>query len=263
MKPLILITNDDGILSPGLQAAAQAVSELGDILIVAPRFQQTSMSRAFPKGENIGIIEKFELKVNGANVLGYGVHGSPAHAVSHAVLELSDRKPSLCVSGINYGENVGLSILASGTIGAAFEAHSYNIPGIAINVEASICMQHSCEYGMLAWEIPIYFTRMFAERVLAEGLPPEIALLNINIPSNATDSTPVRLTSLSRQDYFVFTKPAVRDFSKPFNLNVEVDIDEEKLEAGSDIKAFGVDRVVSVTPITWNLTAQTGWKLDP
>lgn len=259
MKPLILITNDDGILSPGLQAAVEAVSPLGDILIVAPRYQQTSMSRAFPRGDKIGIIEKFEFDVNGVKVTAYGVHGSPAHAVSHAVLELSKRKPDLCISGINYGENVGFSIFSSGTLGAAFEAYSYNIPGIAINAEASISMQHSSEYSHLEWDIPIHFTRIFAERILAEGLPPEIAILNINVPSDANFNTPMRRTSMSRQDYFVFDKPAARDLSKPFSLNVKVDIDEERLELDSDIKAFAIDRVISVTPITWNLTAHTEW----
>ena len=137
MKPLIIVTNDDGVYSPGLCAAAEAVQDLGDLLVVAPRFQQTSMGRSFPKSKDVGIIEKIKIMLNGCEIEAYGVHGSPAHAVSHGILELAYRKPDLCISGINYGENLGLSISCSGTIGAAFEADSYDIPSIAISRQAS------------------------------------------------------------------------------------------------------------------------------
>ena len=75
MEPLILVTNDDGILSPGLIAAAEAVQGLGDLLIAAPRTQQTAMGRAFPRAENVGLIEEFELLVNHRRVTGYGLTG--------------------------------------------------------------------------------------------------------------------------------------------------------------------------------------------
>lgn len=138
MKPLILITNDDGVYSPGL-IAAEAVQYLGDLLIVAPRFQQTSMGRSFPKSDDVGVIEKMRVMVNGAEIDAYGVHGSPAHAVSHGILELAYKKPDLCISGINYGENLGLSLTCSGTIGAALEADSYEIPSIAVSRQAIEC----------------------------------------------------------------------------------------------------------------------------
>ena len=97
MKPLILITNDDGIHSPGLAAAACAAADLADILIVAPHTQQTGMARAFPRTEDAGIIEEEWIQINGQEVRGYGVHGSPALAVAHGVLELAERKPDLCI----------------------------------------------------------------------------------------------------------------------------------------------------------------------
>lgn len=257
MKPLILITNDDGVYSPGLKAAAEAVDSLGDLLIVAPRSQQTSMSRAFPKGDNVGIIELVKLKINEKNHTAYAVHGSPALAVSHAVLELAPRRPNLCISGINYGENIGTSVFPSGTIGAALEADTYGIPGLAVNLGASIEMQHSSDYNRLDWDVAMYYTTKFAKIILKKGLPYEIALLNINIPPTANTDTEVRLTSQSRQDYFVFKKPEKRDFSKSYRLSVEIKIEKETLEPDSDIKAFVFDRVISVTPITWNLTARS------
>lgn len=258
-KPLVLITNDDGVLSPGLIAAAEAVEPFADLLIAAPREQQTSMGRAYPKGEQIGVIEEFDLKINGRIKKGYGIHGTPAQAVSHGILELAPRKPDLCISGINYGENVGLNLIPSGTVGGALEADTYDIPAIAVSQEVNLELHHATDYNPMNWNIAIYFTRLFAEKVLKEGLPYEVAILNINIPSTATTDTPIRLTSQSRQNYFVFKKPGERDFSQGYKLKVELKIDEETLEETSDIQAVVYDKVVSVTPIVWNLTAQTDW----
>jgi 5'-nucleotidase len=260
MKPLILITNDDGIFSPGLKAAAEAAKHLGDLLIAAPRFQQTSMSRAFPKGDDIGKIESVQIQLSDSKYPAYAIYGSPAQVVSHAILEIVPRNPDLCISGINYGENLGTSLFPSGTIGAALEANTYGIPGLAINLEASISMQHSDDYNPLDWDTSIYFTEYFAKFILDEGLPPEIALLNVNIPDSANEETEKRVTSQSRQDYFVFKKPGKRDYSKGFRLKTEIRIDTATLEPDSDIQAFVSDRVVSVTPITWDLTAKVEWK---
>ena len=236
-----------------------AVKHLGDIFIVAPRYQQTAMSRSFPKGDGIGIIEKVILDVDGVPYSGYTVYGSPAQAVSHAVLELSAIKPDLCLCGINYGENVGTRLFPSGTIGAALEASTYGIPGLAINLEASIEMQHSSDYNPLNWSTAMHFTSYFSNLILNEGLPKEIGVLNVNIPTNATPKTPIRKTRQSMQDYFVFKKPEKRDLSKGFRLQTEVRIDLAKLEPDSDIKACIIDRVVSVTPLTQDITARIEW----
>ena len=93
MQPLIFLTNDDGIHSPGLRAAPEAVLDFGDVLIVAPRFQQTAMSRSLPIAADNGIIEPFEVTVGGTESTIYGTYGSPAQAVKHAILELAPRKP--------------------------------------------------------------------------------------------------------------------------------------------------------------------------
>jgi 5'-nucleotidase len=80
MRPLILVTNDDGLHSPGLLAAAESVSDLGDLLIAAPATQQTSMSRAFVTGDDIGAIARHDLRVAGRTVAAYSVVGSPVVA---------------------------------------------------------------------------------------------------------------------------------------------------------------------------------------
>lgn len=141
--PLILVTNDDGLNSPGLVAAPEAVADLGDLLIAAPASQQTSMSRAVMTGPTVGAVQARELTILGKPVTGYAVTGTPAQAVTHAMVELTGQRPDLCVSGVNYGENIGADLATSGTIGAALEAHAYGVPGLAVSVQADIAQWRS------------------------------------------------------------------------------------------------------------------------
>lgn len=256
MKPLILVTNDDGVQSPGLRAAAEALSPLGDILVVAPKTQQTGMGRAFPKNEGIGIIEIQQAKIEDRAYPYYAVHGSPAQAVAHGVLEIAPRRPDICISGINYGENLGGTNFISGTVGAALEAACYGIPALAVSIGANSADQYTKLYCRKDWEVVMYFAHKFASFILCHGLPPYVALLNINIPTVATRETEVRTTSQSRQNYYMCTAPEKRDFSKNFRLPVKIDIDYDTLESDSDIYAFVVDGVVSVTPIGTDLTVR-------
>jgi len=259
-RPLILLTNDDGVSSPGLLAAAEAVIDLGDILIVAPLQQQTGMSRSYPKAPFAGRIEVVEVEIDGNIISAYGVHGSPAQAVSHAILEIADRVPTLCISGINYGENFGLTLSGSGTIGAAIEAFSYDVPGIASNLEASVDVQHSSDFGTMEWGAAKHFTRSLAQQILTTGLPGDVAVLNLNVPGDATVATPLRRTVQSRQNYFVFEKPAERSFDDPFRFKTIIEVDPDKLERDSDVYAVVYDRVVSVTPLSWSMTARAEWQ---
>lgn len=253
-KPLILITNDDGIYSPGLRAVVETVIDLGELLVVAPASQQTSMGRSFPKGIDVGIIEKVRLSVDGTEVIAYAVHGSPAQAVSHGVLELCDRKPDLCISGINYGENLGLSITCSGTLGAAFEADSHGIPSIAISRQVDLSMQHSDNFVELDWAACKHITRHMAKRVLDYGFPEDVSIFNINVPEEAKPNTEVRITKQSRHNYSAFIKPESRDFDKSFKLKSRIDLNIDDIDRSSDIFAIVFDSVISITPLTWNLS---------
>src|SRR5215203_2546696 len=113
IKPQILLTNDDGILSPGLWAAAAALSKLGFVTVTAPRDQSSGMGRSLPSTSD-GIIQEKRVQVNGQEWSVYAVGGSPAQTILHAVYEVMKRKPDLVVSGINYGENVASGITISG-----------------------------------------------------------------------------------------------------------------------------------------------------
>jgi len=256
MNPLILITNDDGVNSPGLYAAAEVMSSLGDVLVVAPKTQQTCMGRAFPRNDRIGIIEVLQNRIRDSAHPYYAVHGSPAQAVAHGILEIAPKLPDLCVSGINHGENLGGMCFISGTVGAALEAACYGVPALAISIGEKSWELFSKSYHSQDWHVVNHFAREFAALILLHGLPPSVALLNINIPSEATQETKVRTTCQSRQNYYVCAKPEKREFSTNFRLPVKVDIDYDVLEPDSDIYAFAVDGVVSVTPIGTDLTVR-------
>jgi 5'-nucleotidase len=254
--PLILLTNDDGVFSPGLKAAAEALLTLGEVLIVAPRYQQTAMSRSLPTGPQVGVIETHSLVMNDTELTVYGTHGSPAQAVQHGILELAKRPVSLCVSGINYGENVGTSISISGTVGAAIQAAAMGVPSLAVSTETDFSLHHLQEYAEHSWEISAYFTLQIAEKILSHKLPLDIALLNVNIPSTATRETEVRVTRQSLQNYYESYAIADRDFASGHRFPYKAAINHALLEPDSDIQAFTVDRVISLTPLSLDWTAR-------
>lgn len=249
-RPLILITNDDGIKSPGLRAAAQAALELGDILIAAPDHQYSGMGRAFPKTEDLGIIEKVPFEINGVSVPAYSVHGSPAYAVAYGIMELADRKPDLCISGINYGENMGMILTCSGTLGAAFEASSEGVMAVAVSAEVDLSLQFSDKFIAYDWEPAKSAIKRWALWALENRTDSPVDVLNINVPVCPLAPEEYRITTQSRQNYFEFFRPLKRDLSKPYRLRARKKVDLEHLEKDSDIYAVYVDKVISVTPVT-------------
>ncbi|MBO9362760.1 MAG: 5'/3'-nucleotidase SurE, partial [Thermoflexus sp.] len=142
--PLILVTNDDGIRSPGLRAAAAALQDLGQVIIVAPLDQWSGAGRSMPSTTE-GRIYPELVRVNGVVIRAYAVEGTPAQVVDHALLEILSRPPDLVVSGINYGENVGSGVTISGTVGAALEAASFGIPALAVSLQTPV--EHHLGYS--------------------------------------------------------------------------------------------------------------------
>ena len=253
-QPLILITNDDGIDSPGLHAAAAAVADLGDLLIMAPTHQHSGAGRSFHfKSDNA--IYATEIPLNGIAHLAYKADMSPAQAVASAVLELAERPIDLCISGINYGENIGSGITASGTVGAALEAAGSNIPALAVSLETSkeFYLSHSREIDFSAAE---HFVRFFAQRTLERGLPAGVDLLKIDVPATATPQTPWKMTSISRQRYFEGVKTNRLRLDEPATIDYQIVVNYDKLEPDSDIHTMLVKKEVSVAPMTIDLTAK-------
>lgn len=253
-RPLILITNDDGIQSRGLRAAAAACEPLGELLIAAPAMQQSGAGRSMPPASE-GRIYPEDVVVNGRTIVAYGIEGSPAQVVEHALFEIAQRPVSLVISGINYGENLGESITVSGTVGAAMEGASFGIPALAVSrqTEAALHLSHSADIDFSA---AARYVRMFSEAVLRWGLPAGVDLLKIEVPQDAMPDTPHRWTSISRQRYFYPTIPHRRRPTDPGPMGYEMRIDEATLEAGSDVRAVVIDKVVSITPLTLDFTAR-------
>ena len=254
-RPLILITNDDGVRSPGLAAAAAAARPLGDLLIVAPRRQQTTMGRAFPAGRGVGRIEATTIAVEGDRAPAYAVTGSPAQAVAHGVLELADRRPALCISGVNYGENLGLSLTCSGTLGAALEAHSHGVPAIAVSLQTPLRLMRTNAFPALDWSVAVRTTRRLARQALRQGLPPGTAILNVNVPAGAAADCRLRLTRQSRMSASVFAVPGRRALEAPFWLRTVVSPRLDQAEPDSDIRALLFERMISVTPLSCDMSA--------
>jgi 5'-nucleotidase len=252
MRPLILITNDDGVHSPGLHALAECVCDFADVLIAAPHEQQTSMSRAKKRTSDSGTLHKVQVMLAGKMHTAYGIVGTPAIAVLHGVLELAPRKPDLCLSGINYGENIGYALTTGGTIGAAMEAGAFQIPAIAVSQETPISMNHTETYPKVEWSAAQFFARLLAKQVLEQGMPADVGLFNLNIPTDAKPTTELRWTRQSRINYYQWSRHKCPDSSQAFELTVQKL--SQDCESDSDVQAIAVDRVVSVTPLLRNLT---------
>jgi len=195
-RPLFLLTNDDGIHSPGLLAVAEAVCDLGDLLMVAPVTQQTGMGRGIPPMTDRQI-RREAVTVGCQDMPAYGLTGSPAQAVLYGVLALAPhicgRKPDLVISGINYGENLGTCVTASGTVGAALQAAELGVPGLAVSLETDTAFHLHHGQG-LDWTAAAASTRHFARMMLAAQLPFDVDVLKIDVPADATTETPWRIT---------------------------------------------------------------------
>jgi 5'-nucleotidase len=259
MKPLILLTNDDGIHSPGLAAAACALDPLGDLLIVAPQEGQTSMSRSrTQKYGGDGTIIKTEVSYGETTWKGYGVQATPALADINALYELADRDVALVVSGINYGENVGSCVTVSGTIGAAIEAAEKGLPAIAVSQEISGVEYHDFT-SQVDFSGAIHFTCHIAEKSLSNKLPLDADVLKLEVPLNATEDSPLVVT---KQDKLMYYKPDVQARDELIGTTTKVRYLPSKGKyTDTDTDAYALAQGwVSLTPLSFDLTSRV--KLD-
>ncbi len=252
-RALILLTNDDGFDSPGLLAAAAAIAELGELLIAAPMIQQSGMGRSWPV-DSSGTMVRHQIRMNGRDHDLYAVDGSPVQAVVHALLRLAPRQPNLVISGINYGQNLGPAVTSSGTVGAAMEGAISGIPGLAVSLEVDKALYHS-HSDQVDFGVAAHFLRLFSERLLAGPLPPDVDLLKVDVPAGATVETAWAVTRQSRKRYFVGLPIEGVPLGEPVRL--DYNLDPNSGEPGTDTHALALDRLVSVTPLSIDLTSRT------
>src|SRR5262245_53197034 len=163
-EPLILVTNDDGVHAPGIRALADAIDGLGEIFVVAPDREASASAQS--------LTLKHPLRAEKVDDGTYAVDGTPADCVNLAIVKLLPRRPSLVVSGINRGGNLGDDVFYSGTVGAAREATFFGVHAIAVSLAARADLDYTPAAA---------FSHALAGLVLERGLP-ERTLLNVNVP---------------------------------------------------------------------------------
>lgn len=253
--PVILVTNDDGIASPGLLAAVQAVLPLGDVHVVAPACQWSGAGRSM-SGDILGGAEPYSLELDGQPVAAHQIDASPALVVAGAMLGLLPARPALVVSGVNYGENLGSDVTISGTVGAALQGAVSGVPALAVSLETPRETHYAPSDGV-DFSAAIHFARYFARWMLGAELPFDVDGLKVDVPGDATPDTAWRLTRISRHPYFVPTAASAEERAagaKPIGYDSNPDL--SRVEPDSDIYALVIDRVVSVSPVSLDLTAR-------
>jgi 5'-nucleotidase len=171
-KPLILVTNDDGVHAPGINQWIEEIRSLGEIVVIAPDGARSGMSGAITAVNPI----RLQLLKKEDDLTIYSCSGTPVDCVKLGINKVLDRKPDLLLSGINHGSNAAICVLYSGTIGAALEGCVCGIPSIGV----SLC-DHSPEADFIQ---AAKHGRRVAEKVLLDGLPKGICL-NLNVPKGS------------------------------------------------------------------------------
>lgn len=254
-KPLIYLTNDDGVQSPGLQALVSEIIQFADIKIIAPSHQMTATGRGLFGGREV-TLETTELNIDGLNIAAYHAPCSPAQVVMLGVkIFRQEREPDLLISGINYGENLGRDITMSGTVGAAIQGTCMGIPSLAVSMQTPIDDHY--KYGEVNWQTASYFAAKFAKIMLERTMPPDVDLLKVDVPENATRETQWQVTSVARQSYFSAELESPTLESSLADSQIVKIKDYSHLDQDSDIYVFLKKGKVTVTPISLDFSSRT------
>ncbi len=241
-KPLILVTNDDGITAPGIRTLISVMSNIGDVVVVAPDSPQSAMGHAITINSTLHVEE---ITKEGSSISEYACSGTPADCVKLAVNEILKRKPDLCVSGINHGSNSSINVIYSGTMSAALEAGIEGVPAIGFSL---------LDYKWGANFEPVKnHVKQIALGVLKNGLPNGV-VLNVNFPRLAENE--IKGVKICRQakaywkeEFDKRTNPMGKDYywltGKFVNEDHGEDTDEWALE----------NNYVSIVPVQFDLTA--------
>ena len=235
MKPLILLSNDDGVRAPGLRALAEALDGVGDVIVAAPDRERSATAHAISLDHPLRV-EEVQPKV-------FAIDGTPVDCVYLALHHLVPRKPDLCLSGINPGFNLGSDVFYSGTVGAALEAALRGVPSVALSLER----MSPPDFNHAAM-----FARDFVEELIALGpsaIEP-LTFLNVNLPAGPIKG--LRVTSMGRRIYR--DQVSVRQDLRGRNY-YWIGGPEQKGDdvPGSDCTAVS-EGMASITPIGLDLT---------
>jgi len=230
----ILITNDDGYHSEGIIALEQALGDLGEIYVVAPASEQSGASHSLTLSRPLRIRQ-----IDGRH---WTVDGTPTDCVTLALNQiLGDReRPTICVSGINHGANLGDDATYSGTVAGALESTILGVPGLAFSLATAV--SHDFTESMK-------IARQITERAIAQGLP-KWTLLNVNIPKGEPKG--IRVTKQGFKEARPVINELIDPRGKPYYWIGEVR-EGFRAEGGTDFEAID-EGYVSVTPMRSDLT---------
>ncbi len=243
-KPLILVTNDDGITAPGLRSLIKYMKEIGDVIVVAPDSPQSGMGHAITLDNTLSANRIVVDAINGAEKE-YSCSGTPADCVKIGLQELLDRKPDICVSGINHGSNSSINVIYSGTMSAAIEAGIEGIPAIGFSL---------CDFS---WDANFNEAKVFIQTIVKQSLQngiPKGVVLNVNIP--VIENEPIKGIKICRQaranwkeKFDKRTNPMGKDY---YWLTGEFEL----LDKGEDTDEYALaNNYISVVPTQFDLTA--------
>ncbi len=248
----ILLTNDDGLYSPGLRASYDVLRNLGEVYVVTPAVQKSGVGRSISIMEPIRVSE---VKVDGLEL--YAVDGTPTDAVIIGIHEIIGDIPDLVVSGINLGENLSTeAVTTSGTVGAALEAATQGSVAIAISLEMKDAYKFESFFAPADFSNAKLVLEKLAKLVLERGLPEGVDVLNVNVPERWNGK--FAFTRLTRRLYK--TRIDTR-FDPRGRKYYWIDgIEEESAEEGTDLHAIR-SGYVSITPICLDMTSRVDFSL--
>ncbi len=241
-EPLILVTNDDGITAPGIRALIEVMNTIGRVVVVAPDSPQSGMGHAITVNDTL-FCDRMHL--DDGPQTEYSCSGTPADCVKLAVNEILDETPDLCVSGINHGSNSSINVIYSGTMSAAVEAGTQEIPAIGFSL---------LDYDLDAnFEQAKKFVKHIALECLQNGLPKGV-VLNVNIPK-ASD-TPIKGIKIARQAHAHWIEDFDKRKSPQGRSYYWLSGEFKNLDEGQDTDEWALENnYVSVVPVQFDLTA--------
>jgi 5'-nucleotidase len=240
-KPLILISNDDGIEAPGVHRLIDYLTDIADIVCMCPDGPRSGQSMALTVSAALRIKELPPYM--GARM--YCTNGTPADCVKLAMHTVLDRRPDLVVAGINHGSNAAINVVYSGTMGAAMEGCAFGIPSVGFSLT-----DHSMDAD---FEPCRPFVRGIVREILKKGLP-EGVCLNVNIPDSETPPSEMRMTRACRGNWSDEYVPYMDPHGHPFYMLAGHFHNEEPDATDTDqwMLAHGI---VSVVPVALERTA--------
>ena len=243
-RPLILVTNDDGITAPGIIALVSVMKTLGDVVVVAPDSPQSGMGHAITINSTLRLRKT---KTHGIKEE-YSCSGTPVDCVKFAVNKILKRKPDLCVSGINHGSNMSINVIYSGTMSAAVEGAIESIPSIGFSLN-----NYSTDADFSAAK---KIVATIAKNVLKNGLPKDVCL-NVNIPNlKSSEIAGIKVCRQARANWIEELDERHDPSGRPYYWLTGKFVNFEKDKKDTDVWALQRN-YVSVVPVQFDLTNYT------